>query len=305
MNQIINSSKYWEGYKNSYSNKQHHEGYLYNEIYNKKVKSYLSNYKTEYTKLSQSYLTGLELEFYIKKDFIEKFIYDLMLHIPREYMLIESIKKKLESDTKHFFLVNEPSLKSRKGYWAVELITPTLDIRVIPYYLNVFFKLFNQYNIKTTKNCGLHIHLSTIDANNISPMVFMYFIDSFNVFEWKEREFVRSIIKEVFAYRSEDWQYVYNNVLRKCYDINFIQFSNNNHIEYRSPGGKKYFKRYNKIMKDFFSILKAYELSANVNIQDIQNNIQSRYELKKKVVNTSRLSYKEFLKLNTQNLWII
>jgi len=305
MNSIIEDSKYWENLNKIYLDKKRYEGCLKHNKYNKKVLNSIKKYNNIYESIENSYLVGLELEFYIKPEVIENLICDLMLCIPQEYMLIEDLDKVLVSDKKHFFLIKEQTGGVKDGYISVELISPILSFRVIPYYLKTFFKLLNKFKVKTTKKSGLHIHLSTTSKKQVSPIVLLYFIDKNKAFKWKEREFVKNIIKEIFSYRSSDWQYIYEHVLRKCYSINFCNFNKNNHIEYRSPGGKKYYKKYEKIINCFFSILKSYESTLLFNDDEELISLNETYIPKRKVISTKNLSYHEFINLDTNDLWII
>lgn len=125
-----------------------------------------------------------------------------------------------------------------------------------------------------------------------------------NLFDWKEREFVRNIFNQFFEYDKSEWKYIYESIIRKCYTVNFLHFHNNNRIEYRAIGGKNYLSQIEKIMNNFFGLLKSYEMVFNSTEDQILNILQFFTIGERKLINLSDLSFNEFIKLDKNNLWI-
>ena len=304
MQNIIKHSKKWINHNNKYKDVNRHEGELDASAFNAKILTSLLAYESHYLKFSKQYLIGFEIEFYIKEDTVNNFIEKLCLLIPKEKMIIENIDEVLPSDGKQFFLIQDRTGKPKKGYRSLELISPILDSKLIPYYLENIIKLLASSDTYTDHNLGMHMHISVPHSHPISPISLLYFLHKHEVFNWENRQYVRDIIEQFFSYKKTNWKFIYEDIIRKCYNINFFYFEQDNRIEYRAPGGENYLQESHKIFDSFFSILQAYEDTFSTPDEEIMDLIQKEFKIDKNIIDLSSLSYKELLTKEIHDLWI-
>jgi len=216
------------------------EGTLTTEQYNKEILRSLKNVK------NCNHKVGFEFEFYIKKKELKKFHKKIESILPETTQLLVQINQDLNSNNVTWVLTRDSSIKQKRDYLSLELISPILDFKLGYYYLKKILKILQKY--KTTKETGLHIHISSRKEINVDPIQIIH--NTKKMSKWAPRRYTRSFY-ELLSYCKKDQYILFDKTIRKCYQVNFNLFDKYANIEYRAIGGKNYQFKIDKIIQDY------------------------------------------------------
>jgi len=281
------------------------EGTLKAGGFNRDLLASLKPHEPCLKELTHEYACGFEIEFYLSPDKIPQLELDIAARLPDYQMLLVDLTSVPKTNHRNFYLIHENTGTPPKGMASYELVSPILDYKSLPYFIETLFALLLKHNAKDDDNIGFHLHASTPNSAKISPIALLYFLHKNGVLEAKERQFTRDIIQQFFAYSPEDWKFIYEEITRKCYNVNLLHFSKHNHIELRSMGGLGYLKNTQGILKNCFTCLKAYQQTLDTPSKEVSENILKTYALDHKLLKTQQLSYQELKNSQTDDTWFV
>jgi len=255
--------------------------------------------------LSTGYACGFEIEFFLNPSSLSNLQKEIADILPDYQMLLIFLDEVPKTNHRHFYLIKEKTGRPPEGMQSFELVSPIIDYKSLPYFINTFFTLLNKYGATDNDSIGFHLHVSTQSPSKISPISLLYFLDQQEVLNAKERQYTRNIIEQFFSYSAHDWQWIFEEVTRKCYNVNFLHYHHNNHIELRSMGGAGYLKNNKEILLNCFQCLLAYERALNTPIATIAQGILEKYALDKQVIQTKNLSYQALKESDDNHIWFV
>lgn len=88
MKSVLEDSKTWMTKNSKYLEYNRWEGLMDINPYNTLVSEMVLNYENIYKNLTNSYLVGFEIEFYIKKNTHNLLLKEIIKYIPKEKMII-------------------------------------------------------------------------------------------------------------------------------------------------------------------------------------------------------------------------
>ena len=301
--QILKASQHWSN--DNLESIQFHrlEGLLENAVFNQRLLAHLQSYQTVYESLTRSLICGFEIEFYLKPEALAGLEKKIAQCLPHTQMLLVDTQQVHKTNGQHFYLMHENTGAPPLGYESYEIVSPKLDARFLPYYLSTLFAQLQAFHALDNDSIGFHLHISTVDKSPLSPIALIYFLDEAGAFAWESREFTRDIVQQFFDYRPQDWEVIYRQIARKCYNLNLLHFNEHNHIELRSIGGKHYITQSQKLLDAAMNALLAFEKTATTPHSEVAEKIIQKYALNHSVVQTSELSYQDLLALNPEHIW--
>lgn len=206
---------------------------------------------------------GFELEFYLlgenaseEMDYLLKV--GLASFAKKATFLPEGIEFNKKSDT--WYIERDPTLDSTP--FGFELVSPLLSLSEFQYYFNMATDLIS-YIGKTQDDCGVHVHVSSKNLEDVDLTKLILFMDDSNILgDWKHRSNYAKDIVEVFRNTKVDDFIKFSDEMSTFYSINNIA---GNHLELRCFGGEGYEKKANrdKITEDFFSFLPVYKTACS------------------------------------------
>ncbi|WP_460188242.1 hypothetical protein [Thiomicrorhabdus hydrogeniphila] len=304
MKSIIDESSQWKSLNLGSLNFERYEGSLCNSKFNKKLLKSINKYSHLFDEQPLSFQCGFEIEFYINPDDIKLVLSKLVKIIPKFQMILVDLNKVPQTNGKDFYLIGEKTGTPSEGLKSYEFVSPKLDYKTLPYYISKTLKILNRVGATDDENVGFHLHVSTINCKPISPISLIYYLDSLNDLDSKKRKYTRSVVKQFFSYKPQNWQIIFEHIARKCYDVNLLYFSKNNRIEFRSIGGRQYLKDIDLILQSIFNCFEAYNLASIASSEHIAKNIIKRYELDKNIVSLIDVDVKQMKNLSIKDLWL-
>ncbi|HHT00973.1 MAG TPA: hypothetical protein ENK73_08995 [Thiomicrospira sp.] len=262
-------------------------------------------FKKSIEDLSIGFLCGFEIEFFLNPNKLQDFQKDMAEILPDYQMLLIYLNEVPKTNHRHFYLIKEVTGLPPEGMQSYEIVSPILDYKSLPYFINAIFILLNEYGAKDNDSIGFHLHVSTQASPKLSPISLLFFLDQEGVLNSKERQYTRDIIKQFFDYSALDWQWIFEEVTRKCYNVNFLHYDQDNHIELRSMGGLGYLNKQNDILTNCFKCLLAYEKALNTPVKSISQGILENYSLKQHVLQTKRVSYQTLKESDQNHIWFV
>lgn len=302
----IKQSCYWVPLNKNSLQYDRNEGTLKEKKFNKKVLKSIRKMGLHnlFLNVENKYQCGFEIEFYINPKIIPQLQNLFSKALPKSQMLLSNTKNVVKTNGRNFYLMDETTGNPPHGLSSFEIVSPTLDFKCIPYYLVKITDILNNLGAKSDHNIGFHIHFSTVEDPLVSPVSLMFFLHKNRALPFPERKFSRDIVKQIFSYSPKNWKYIFEEISRKCYNVNFMDFNRNSHIEVRSFGGENYLKNQNGMINVFKSVLISYEDCLSKTENEIAKEIVKKYKLNRKKAELKQITYKKMLKLNKSSLWI-
>lgn len=303
--QIIKDSINWNS-NNSESMDFHRvEGVLSNAVFKKHLLKDSHDYDKEMQGLLNGYYCGFEIEFFLQPHKISLLEKDIAEILPDYQMLLISLDEVPKTNCRNFYLIKETTGEPPKGMSSYEIVSPKLDYKSLPYFILKFFNILTQHGANDNDSIGFHLHVSTLKKVKISPISLIYYLHQLGVLDAKERKYTRDIVNQFFSFSSENWQWLFEEVTRKCYNVNFLHYQDNNHIELRSMGGLGYLNHADDIIIQCLNCLLAYEKALKTPSNQIAEEIVKKYSLKKQIVKTKNLEYENLKQDDENDVWIV
>jgi hypothetical protein len=306
----IEASKSWRSFNRSTMSQSRREGTLSEESFSEAILNHLAPFRAEFEAVGNHFLTGFEIEFYLPIDQVEPLSHALAAALSASQMLMLNLETEQPTDGRLFYLMAESTGKPPQGWKSFELVSPILDPRVLPYYLHTFGQILQSFSATDNEEIGFHLHISTRDAEKISPLALVFFLDQGDVFQWSHRRYTRDIVEHFFAYQPKDWQLIYEEINRKCYNLNLLHYEDHNRIELRAMGGTGYLTHMNRILKNCLAALHAMLLAKTTPPQDVAKKLmeqRERYPMSKEVIVTLEQDLATLFSLDpkqrAQQLW--
>lgn len=281
------------------------EGVCLPDKFKSDMLAHLQPYATVLEKLSNNFVCGFEIEFYLHPEKIPLLQEQIAEVLPDYQMLLISLEQVIKTNHRNFYLIKENTGQAPEGMRSYELISPILDYKSLPYFIHEFFTLLTKLEAADNDSIGFHLHVSTQNAEKISPLSLLYFLDQQQVLSSKERQYTRDIIQQFFDYTPDSWQWIFEEVTRKCYNVNLLHYDENNHIELRAMGGQGYLQDSTAIIHNALQCLLAYEKALSTPIQEVAKGILNSYPLQQCVTHTKSLHHKQLSKENRQEVWFV
>lgn len=279
----LEQSKQWKPLNADTLKFHRKEGTLDEFDFNQQILAHLTPFQDTFNAIQQRYACGFEIEFYLNPDKVPQLETALARILPASQMLLIDLTKPIASNGRHFYLMAENTGQAPEGMQSYELVSPILDPKSLPYYLDAFLGCLAQFDARDNQHLGFHLHISTHDDAPISPLALLYFLDQANCFNWPERQFTRDLVSQFFDYQPNDWQLIFEEITRKCYNLNLLHFAQNNRIELRSIGGSGYLAKPNILIETCLKALQAFELAQLTPNTEVAQQILERYTLNKKI----------------------
>ena len=265
----------------------------------------LAPYKKTVESLSTQLQCGFEIEFYLQPEKIPELENQIAEILPDYQMLLITLDEVPKTNHRNFYLIKENTGQAPKNMQSYEIVSPIIDYKSLPYFINSLFNLLQKMNAQDNDSIGFHLHVSTQSATKISPIALLYFLDQEDVLNNKERKYTRDIIKQFFNYAPDSWQWIFEEVTRKCYNVNLLHYDANNHIELRTIGGNGYLDDAEATLNNCFNCFIAFEKALHTPANQVAKNILQTYSLKQEVLHTQKLSYADLSKKNQQQVWFV
>jgi len=303
--QVIEESVNWKSNNSASMDIKRVEGTLLPNKFKRDLFAHLQSYEESVENLSTGFSCGFEIEFFLNPNKLKNLEEDIAKILPDYQMLLIFLDDVPKTNHRNFYLIKEVTGQPSKGMQSYEIVSPIIDFKSLPYFINAFFTLLNKHGATDNDSIGFHLHVSTQTAAKLSPISLLFFLDQQGVLNTKERQYTRDIIQQFFAYSAHDWQWIFEEVTRKCYNVNFLHYNQNNHIELRSMGGAGYLKNDKEILLNCFQCLLAYENALNTPAEIISQGILDNYALDRQVIHTKRLSYQELKNSDEKYIWFV
>lgn len=288
-------SKTWQSLNTESMHQHRREGTLAEPLFNQQFLRYLSEYKAVFSSIDEPMMCGFEIEFYLETEKITELEVAIAALLPESQMLLIDLKRPIATNGRNFYLMAEHTGKPTVDMQSYEVVSPILDPKSLPYFLSVLLECLQKFNVKDDQHLGFHLHLSTLDPEPISPLALLYFLDTANCFDWPNRQFTRDLVAQFFDYHPQDWSLIFAEITRKCYNLNLLHYSENNHVELRSVGGKGYLQQTQKIIQGALAALQAMQNAKHCNLADVAEQIAMRYQLNKQVTSLSETCMNQLL----------
>ena len=303
--QAIEESVNWKSKNTASMDTKRLEGTLLPNHFKTGLLTQLLPYEKSIEHLSTGFSCGFEIEFFLNPNKLKTLEKDIAEILPDYQMLLIFLDDVPKTNHRNFYLIKEVTGQPTKGMQSFEIVSPIIDYKSLPYFLNAFFTLLNKHGATDNDSIGFHLHVSTQTASKLSPISLLFFLDQQGVLNAKERQYTRDIIHQFFSYSAHDWRWIFEEVTRKCYNVNFLHYNQNNHIELRSMGGAGYLKNSKEILLNCFQCLLAYENALNTPAEKIAQGILENYALDKQVIQTKSLSYQELKNSGDNDIWFV
>lgn len=303
--EVIKQSVDWQSKNTASIDIERVEGTLLPNKFKKELCSQLEPFEQNLENLSTGYVCGFEIEFFLNPGRLKALQKEIADILPDYQMLLIYLDEVPKTNHRNFYLIKEVTGKPSSGMQSYELVSPIIDYKSLPYFINAFFTLLNKYGAKDNDSIGFHLHVSTQNSSKLSPISLLFFLDKLGVLSTKERQYTRNIIHQFFSYSAHNWQWIFEEVTRKCYNVNFLHYHQNNHIELRSMGGAGYLKNSQEILLNCFQCLLAYENALSTPIANIAQEILEKYSLEKQVIQTKNLNYQALKESGDNDIWFV
>jgi len=281
------------------------EGTLESEPFKSKLLATLELHERTLNQLTTGYACGFEIEFYLPSTKITELKQLIADCLPDYQMLLIDLETEPKTNHRHFYLIKESTGYPPEGMNSYELVSPILDYKSLPYFVTSFFEILQQVGAQDNDSIGFHLHVSTLDNIKLSPISLLYQLDQQNLLDNQERKYTRDIIKQFFNYSAHDWKWIFEEITRKCYNVNFLYYADNNHIELRSMGGAGYLEASQEIITNCFKTFVAYDLAINSSNESIAEAILNNYSLKQNLRKTQKMTYNDLKKTSTDETWVV
>lgn len=291
----LEQSKQWRSHNRDSMALHRWEGTLTEAIFNQQLLQHLSPYDHFYRKLQNSYACGFEIEFYLQPEKMEALEKAIAARLPESQMLLIDLNQPIKSNGRNFYLMAENTGQPPEGLQSYELVSPILDPKTLPYFLHRLLECLHDFDAKDNEHLGFHLHLSTQCQDSTSPIALLFFLDKAGCFDWPSRQFTRNLVAQFFDYQPQDWQLIFEEITRKCYNLNLLHYAENNHIELRSVGGQGYLQDPQKIIETSLNALKSFEKAAKTPMLEIAHEIAQHYSLHKQVQPLNQIDYQNLL----------
>jgi hypothetical protein len=252
---------------------------------------------------TQAYHCGFELEFYIEPNKLQILTQTIADGLPKNQMLLVDTSQVHPSNGLNFYLMAENTGKPPKGMKSYEIVSPILDYKFLPYYLNLILKSLKKVEAKDNEDVGFHLHVSTPKSKNLSPISLIYHFDQAQLLQDTPREFTRDIVSQFMTFSPDAWSHIYQEVIRKCYNLNLVHFDENNRAEIRTFGGKGYLDDIDHFMWLIQKSLQAYENSFAMSDDALVDAICKNYSLQRHLIEISELTPKQLIKKPLEAIW--
>ena len=281
------------------------EGTLTSSLFQTELLNKLAPHETILTQLTAAYSCGFEIEFFLPPHKIPALENSLADCLPDYQMLLIDIESVPKTNHRHFYLIKESTGNPPKGMASYELVSPILDFKSVPYFVSRFFEILQQHGAKDNDSIGFHLHVSTVDNIKLSPISLLYQLDQQGLLNNEERKYTRDIIKQFFSYAAHDWKWIFEEVTRKCYNVNFLYYADNNHIELRSMGGTGYLNNKEEIITNCFKTLLAFDLVISSSTESIAKSIAEKYTLENNLLKLKAVKYEDLKEPSQTETWVV
>lgn len=281
------------------------EGTLDSALFQKAVIEAIVKYEDYTQNLSTGFACGFEIEFYLephKVALLENQFADLL---PDYQMLLIDLESVPKTNHRNFYLIKENTGLPPEGMSSYEIVSPILDYKSLPYFISEIISLLQNLGAQDNDSIGFHLHISTLEEIKISPISLLYFLDENGVLNHKERKYSRDIIGQFFSYSPKDWQWIFEEVTRKCYNVNLLHYDKQNHIELRSIGGAGYLENPAQLLETCFNSLIAYQQAISTPSESVAQSILETYSMQKNVLQTRYLSVEDLKKTTDNDVWFV
>lgn len=301
----IESSVNWSS-KNAASMDFHRvEGTLPSPQFQQALIKSLSKYEGYAQSLSTGFACGFEIEFYLEPTqitLLEKQFADIL---PDYQMLLIDLESVPKTNHRNFYLIKENTGRPPEGMSSYEIVSPILDYKSLPYFIDQLFSLLQKLGAVDNESIGFHLHISTLEDIKISPISLLFFLDQNGVLNHEARKYTRDIISEFFSYSPKDWQWIFEEVTRKCYNVNLLHYDHLNHIEVRSIGGAGYLKNPDDLLENCFKSFIAYQEAISTPPESVAQSMLATYDMQKNVIQTRHLSFEDLKKTTDNDVWFV
>ncbi|WFE69391.1 hypothetical protein P8S54_03585 [Thiomicrospira sp. R3] len=301
---VIAASKHWTSDQQHITEFERYEGELSHKSFAKRLQKVYANFAKQFDQISQKWVVGFEIEFYLAPEQISLFAQSIDQLLPRDQVLLVSLDQVAKTDGQNFYLIAEKTGCPPAGLQSYELVSPKLDPLSSIYYLRAFAQKLKQFDAKDGDDIGFHLHFSTEGCGRISPLSVVYCLDQQRLLGFKSRKFTRDIVSQLFDYQPEDWAFIFKRVLKKNYSINFLDFDNNNHFELRALGGKGYLfdVKHNPANYALQSLM-ALTLALSLSDKKLAKLISRTYSLDKTLINLNQVEYSKLKAMPKNTIW--
>lgn len=298
----LEQSKHWKSLNRDTMKFHRWEGTKPEEEFNRELLTHLTAFEEFFQQLQNQYACGFEIEFYLQPEKVSDLEQAIVNRLPESQMLLIDLSQPVDTNGRHFYLMAENTGKAPEGLQSYELVSPILDPKALPYFLKTLFDCLNEFNAKDNEHLGFHLHISTLNPEPISPIALLFFLEKNHCFDWPERQFSRDLVTQFFDYSPQDWQLLFEEITRKCYNLNLLHYSENNRIELRSIGGKGYLQQDQKIIENSLNALISFEQATKTPIMEISKQIEKHFSPTKNIQPLSQVDYQTLLKCCDQSL---
>ncbi|WP_321277522.1 amidoligase family protein [Thiomicrorhabdus indica] len=303
----LEQSKHWEPLNRDTMEFHRFEGTKPEAEFNRELLAHLMTFDHFYKRIQHRYACGFEIEFYLVPEQIPFLEQTIAALLPKSQMLLIDLNKPIKTNGRHFYLMAENTGKAPEGLKSYELVSPILDPKSLPYFLTTLLNTLNTLQAQDNQHLGFHLHISTEDPDPISPIALLFFLDQNRCFDWPERQFTRDLVRQFFEYPPQDWQLIFEEITRKCYNLNLLHYPENNRIELRSVGGTSYLQQSKKIIENSLNALISFEQAKKTPVLEIATQIKKRFSPSKNIQPLNRVDYRTLLKScdqsRTKQMW--
>lgn len=302
----IQASKTWSSQQRHITPYHRHEGELGHKRFAKRLLKLYKSKKKAFNPIPPSLVVGFEVEFFLKPALISKLANGIEKRLPKDQVLLIDLNNVPTTDGINFYLIAERTGSPPSGLQSFELVSPKLDPLSLIYYLSEFIRLLVDIGAQDGNDIGMHLHVSTRHSQPISPLAIMHCLHQNHLLHAKSRKFTRDIIKQMFAFHPDHWHDIYSRVLKKNYNINFLDFVNQHHFELRALGGQGYLAQQGRAHPANYALaaLNAINQALHISDKTLAKQIRKTYRLKKKMVQLSSLSnYSGLAKKPMNTIW--
>lgn len=282
----LEQSKSWTPINRNSIDFARFEGTLPEATFNQQFLEALLPFQDVTTQLDITFACGFEIEFYLEPKYLNPLQHQLAAMLPESQMLLIELDKVVPTNGLNFYLMAENTGKPPEGFNSYEIVSPVLDAKALPYFLEKITKQLHSFAAQDNEHIGFHLHVSTPKCEAVSPLALIYFLDQSKVFNWPSRQFTRDIVPQFFSHTPQAWQCIYEEITRKCYNLNLLRYPDNNRIELRSVGGTGYLDDAKQLIHTCFNTFTAYQHAHSTPSEEVAQKILETYDLSKTVLST-------------------
>jgi len=302
---VIEGSVNWESNNADSVDFHRLEGTLSNSDFKKALIQDAHTYAPTLGSIVHKFVCGFEIEFFLEPEKVALLELEMANMLPDYQMLLVCLDSVPKTNHRNFYLIQEVTGQPPEGKQSYEIVSPKLDAKSLPFFITKIVGILGRLGASDNDTVGYHFHVSTVDNIQISPISLIYFLHDRGLLNEPERQYTRDIVSQIFSFSPDHWQWLFEEVTRKCYNVNFLYFTQHNHIELRSIGGTGYLAEPDRIIQSSLHCLLAYEDSITTPFDKVAEAIKQTYPMSQKALKTIDLDYQNLKKSPENEVWFV